>query len=214
MNSASGLRLALFKREGGVCVRCKVDCEALVRRIRVLKSRSKRKSEIVKLHPAFGQRGAAALLNRLARTARAGHAWECDHIVGVYEGGGMCTVENAQTLCVVCHAEKTKAQAKDRAKKRRALASAAASTAPAAKRHACDALPQSDSDSEDIRMLDDDDATAADDDDVVVIDSGVGPAAGPTAPTAPTRARRLSLDSVGSHSSDIDDDDLLAPVFT
>ena len=31
----------------------------------------------------------------------------------------MCTVDNAQTLCVVCHAAKTKAQAKSRAAKRR-----------------------------------------------------------------------------------------------
>ena len=197
MNSASGLRLALFKREGGVCVECKIDCEALVRRIRVLKSRSKRKSEIVKLHPGFGRRGAGALLNRLARTACAGHAWECDHILGVYQGGGMCTVENAQTLCVVCHAAKTKAQAKDRAKLR-ARERDASVALPASKRPAIGALPDSDSDSGD-----------------VVINSGDVDIIGAPVARGPRPHSGIADDAGESDSDDdIDDDDLLAPVFT
>ena len=38
-----------------------------------------------------------------------------DHIVAVYEGGGLCDLENLRTLCVCCHAEVTRAQAKERA---------------------------------------------------------------------------------------------------
>ena len=72
--------------------------------------------------------GNKVLLNRLAEKPSGGRAWECDHKIAVYEGGGMCTVDNAQTLCVVCHAAKTKAQAKSRAAKRRRDAEATQST--------------------------------------------------------------------------------------
>ena len=35
--------------------------------------------------------------------AVAGNAWHADHILPVYRGGGLCTLENLRTLCVVCH---------------------------------------------------------------------------------------------------------------
>ncbi len=38
--------------------------------------------------------------------------WEADHIIPVHKGGGGCTLENFQTLCIKCHKEKTKIQAK------------------------------------------------------------------------------------------------------
>jgi len=117
--SASALRRALYERERGVCVKCGLDCDALVRAVRVHRKRSKRVAEILRMAPAFGQRGSKVLLNRLAEKPSGGRAWECDHKIAVYEGGGVCTVDNAQTLCVVCHAAKTKAQAKSRAAKRR-----------------------------------------------------------------------------------------------
>ena len=155
MASAAGLRLALLKREGGVCRQCGVDCENLVRRVRALKSRAKREAEIVRLHPAFAKRGASALLRRLARTANAGHAWECDHIIAVYEGGGECTVENAQTLCVLCHAQKTKAQAKMRANERAARKRCRPSLAANHRAPLARALPESDDgSSDDARALD------------------------------------------------------------
>ncbi len=117
--SASALRRALYERERGVCVECDLDCDALVRAVHVHRKRSKRVAEILRLAPAFARRGNKVLLNRLAEKPSGGRAWECDHKIAVYEGGGMCTVDNAQTLCVVCHAAKTKAQAKSRAAKRR-----------------------------------------------------------------------------------------------
>ncbi len=30
------------------------------------------------------------------------HAY-ADHIVAVYQGGGLCDLENLRTLCVICH---------------------------------------------------------------------------------------------------------------
>ena len=49
------------------------------------------------------------------KTAVEGHAWQADHIVPVYRGGGRCGLENLRTLCTPCHADVTKQQAKDRA---------------------------------------------------------------------------------------------------
>lgn len=34
--------------------------------------------------------------------------WEADHILAVKDGGGGCSLENFQTLCVECHKEKTR----------------------------------------------------------------------------------------------------------
>ena len=38
-----------------------------------------------------------------AGQAVAGNAWHADHILPVFRGGGLCTLENLRTLCVVCH---------------------------------------------------------------------------------------------------------------
>ena len=52
---------------------------------------------------AFAARGNAAAAERLARQALEGHAWQADHILPVYKGGGLCDLENMRTLCVPCH---------------------------------------------------------------------------------------------------------------
>lgn len=56
------------------------------------------------------------------KTALEGNAWQADHIVAVYLGGGLCGLENLRTLCTACHQDVTKQQAKDRATARRAHA--------------------------------------------------------------------------------------------
>jgi len=37
-------------------------------------------------------------------------SWEADHINPVSMGGGLCGIDNFQTLCLYCHKEKTKNQ--------------------------------------------------------------------------------------------------------
>ena len=64
------------------------------------------------------ERGYKALLDRLVRAAVAGNAWNADHIVPVFRGGGACGLENLRTLCTPCHADVTKQQAKERAAER------------------------------------------------------------------------------------------------
>jgi 5-methylcytosine-specific restriction endonuclease McrA len=34
--------------------------------------------------------------------------WDADHIKEVCRGGGLCGLENLQTLCVLCHRKKTR----------------------------------------------------------------------------------------------------------
>jgi hypothetical protein len=57
-----------------------------------------------------------------APQATEGTAWNADHIVPVYEGGGGCDLDNLRTLCVVCHAGVTRRQAAARAAERRRVA--------------------------------------------------------------------------------------------
>ena len=66
-------------------------------------------------HRRFMERGYKTAQERLVKTAVEGHAWQADHIVPVYRGGGRCGLENLRTLCTPCHADVTKQQAKDRA---------------------------------------------------------------------------------------------------
>ena len=120
MRSASELRKLLYARERGVCRACRWDASGCARRIATMRSRGARRKHILSSNPAFGACGNAKQLERLARTAWEGDAWHFDHVVAVYEGGGECTVDNGQTLCVLCHKARTAAQAKARADARRA----------------------------------------------------------------------------------------------
>ena len=44
-----------------------------------------------------------------------GFLWQADHVVPVWRGGGVCGLENLQTLCAACHGQKTKQEAQERA---------------------------------------------------------------------------------------------------
>ncbi len=65
---------------------------------------AKRRAVAERLAPRLCRHGYTALMERLLRTATEGHAWQADHIVPVYAGGGMCDIDNMRTLCVACHA--------------------------------------------------------------------------------------------------------------
>ena len=60
-------------------------------------------------------------VKRMLEQPKEGDFWEADHIVPVAEGGGEASLNNFQTLCVPCHARKTKQQADAAAKKKRAV---------------------------------------------------------------------------------------------
>lgn len=46
-------------------------------------------------------------------------AWDADHILEVVNGGGLCGLDNYQTLCHPCHKAKTAKLARERAEQRR-----------------------------------------------------------------------------------------------
>ena len=54
-------------------------------------------------------------IKRMLNDPKAGDFWEADHVVAVAEGGGESDLQNFQTLCVPCHAKKSRAQ-KERSK--------------------------------------------------------------------------------------------------
>lgn len=64
-----------------------------------------RRGQIIRSYSSkLAMRGYKKLFDRLVCHAIDGFAWNADHIVPVYKGGGQCGVDNLRTLCVACHA--------------------------------------------------------------------------------------------------------------
>ncbi|KAL4428086.1 hypothetical protein ABPG75_002175 [Micractinium tetrahymenae] len=130
-SNGSAYRRALFRLERGVCVKCRLDCHALVKRLQAVEKGSRdweeqRRRIIAARAPRLVERGYKAHLDLLVHRAVEGNAWQADHILPVYKGGGLCDVDNLRTLCVACHADVTKEQAKERAAGRRQAKAAGA----------------------------------------------------------------------------------------
>lgn len=87
------LREHVFKRDQGLCTKCRLDAEALMTFLRT---------------QPYGFQ--VLFCERMGLGAR-GSAWDADHIRPVAKGGGECGLENLQTLCVWCHQKKTGSQA-------------------------------------------------------------------------------------------------------
>ncbi|NXP71727.1 ZRAB3 endonuclease, partial [Ramphastos sulfuratus] len=124
-SSQSYLRTKVFEIEHGVCQFCKQNAQELYLSVRdAPKSQRKKLLESSWMsHLPLGQ------LNEIITNPTEGQFWQVDHIKPVYSGGGQCSLENLQTLCTVCHRERTAKQAKERSQlKRRSLAT----------KHSCD----------------------------------------------------------------------------
>ncbi|NXP54382.1 ZRAB3 endonuclease, partial [Heliornis fulica] len=118
-SSQSYLRTKVFEIEHGVCQFCNQNAQELYLSIRdAPKSQRKKLLESSWMsHLPLGQ------LNEMVTNPTEGQFWQVDHIRPVYSGGGQCSLENLQTLCTVCHRERTAKQAKERSQmKRRSLA--------------------------------------------------------------------------------------------
>ena len=62
-----------------------------------------RKQKLLLMAPLWGARGAKRASEKLVKSVLEGNAWQADHIVPVYQGGGLCDLDNFRTLCTVCH---------------------------------------------------------------------------------------------------------------
>lgn len=86
------LRKSIFERDKGICSNCQADCE-----------------KIKRVYWAIVDFEAQVLYGQLLNIWDEGRTfWEADHIKEIAEGGSNAP-ENLQTLCIVCHADKTRA---------------------------------------------------------------------------------------------------------
>ncbi|XP_016061742.1 PREDICTED: DNA annealing helicase and endonuclease ZRANB3 [Miniopterus natalensis] len=111
----SYLRAKVFEIEHGVCQLCKLNAQELFLRLRDA-PKSQRKSL---LDVTWTSKLPLEQLNEMIRAPGEGHFWQVDHIKPVFSGGGQCSLDNLQTLCTVCHRERTARQAKERSQVRR-----------------------------------------------------------------------------------------------
>ncbi|KAM6070574.1 DNA annealing helicase and endonuclease ZRANB3 isoform 2-T2 [Chlamydotis macqueenii] len=118
-SSQSYLRTKVFEIEHGVCQFCHQNAQELYLSIRNAPKSQRKKL----LESSWMSHLPLAQLNEIITNPTEGQFWQADHIRPVYSGGGQCSLENLQTLCTVCHRERTARQAKERSQmKRRSLA--------------------------------------------------------------------------------------------
>jgi len=78
----------------------------------------RRRALLRRWDPRYADPQFRAHLCKVARAPRAGLLWEADHVIEVSDGGGECSADNLRTLCYICHRDKTKIAARDRARQR------------------------------------------------------------------------------------------------
>jgi hypothetical protein len=84
---------AVFARDRGICAACGMDCEWVAAQKRAMWA-ARRSWEYGAAERMPGSWGPWSYHGRL---------WQADHIRPVAEGGGVCGLENYQTLCLRCH---------------------------------------------------------------------------------------------------------------
>lgn len=111
------LRSCVLFRDKGKCKRCGFDCGALLSELRGLgeeyrkpATTHERRFEIRQRMRAVRDLGFPVHVNDEGQGGIPGVAsslWQADHINPVAEGGGLCGLDNIQTLCLPCHKAKT-----------------------------------------------------------------------------------------------------------
>ena len=104
-------REQVFQRDRGVCAKCGLDTEKL-------------KTVLYRVRMEKGEQDYRMLLNYYKEKYGYDfnlekHMWEADHMVAVCLGGGQATLDEYQTLCIVCHRKKTKKDIRKKLRKSR-----------------------------------------------------------------------------------------------
>ncbi|XP_007494156.1 DNA annealing helicase and endonuclease ZRANB3 isoform X2 [Monodelphis domestica] len=116
----SYLRAKVFEIEHGVCQLCHLNAQELFLSLRDAPKHQRKNL----LQATWISKLSIEQLNEMMKNPVEGQFWQVDHIRPVYSGGGQCSLENLQTLCTVCHKERTAKQAKERSlAKRKSFAS-------------------------------------------------------------------------------------------
>ncbi|XP_048390481.1 DNA annealing helicase and endonuclease ZRANB3 isoform X2 [Stegostoma tigrinum] len=109
------MRSKVFEAEHGICQQCGLDAQQLF--LRVHDTQRTHRKEL--LENTWLSQLSLDQLNDMIWNPTEGQFWQVDHIRPVFGGGGQCSLENLQTLCTVCHKERTAKQAKERSQARR-----------------------------------------------------------------------------------------------
>ncbi|KAL7704882.1 SNF2/RAD54 related DNA helicase [Lotmaria passim] len=104
--SSSAIRRTVASVDKSICAHCHVDCETLCTALAAATGRKSRLKVIQTLHPHLLQ--FPALCERVVAHPEPGNVWQADHVTPVASGGGEALLDNVQTLCILCHALKTR----------------------------------------------------------------------------------------------------------
>ncbi len=106
-----------FRRDKGVCASCGKDTARQKKLVQALLYNIRKKAGYTDYWgyydrvPAFRKaRSIVADLIKVRISRLNGDLWDMDHIKPVSQGGGLCGLENYQTLCIPCHKDKTRKQ--------------------------------------------------------------------------------------------------------
>ncbi|XP_048809385.1 DNA annealing helicase and endonuclease ZRANB3 isoform X1 [Lagopus muta] len=114
-SSQGYIRTKVFEIEHGVCQFCHQNAQELYLNIRDAPKTQRKKL----LESSWMSHLPVGQLNEIITNPTEGQFWQVDHIRPVYSGGGQCSLGNLQTLCTVCHRERTAKQAKERSQRKR-----------------------------------------------------------------------------------------------
>ncbi|KAJ8255980.1 hypothetical protein COCON_G00198440 [Conger conger] len=117
-SSQAYMRMRVLETEHGVCQTCGLQAHQLFQSVRDAPPDCRKEM----LENTWLSQLPLRQLNEMIRSPAEGQFWQVDHIRPVYSGGGQCSLDNLQTLCTVCHRERTTQQAKERSQMKKGLA--------------------------------------------------------------------------------------------
>lgn len=126
-SSSQHVRRLVFQRDRGICAICGTDCRALEKYLRQLHYLRKLVRQCLRPNSATVKEAKESIIQIEQELSSRDFPikgvrkslWDADHILEVSEGGGLCGLENFQTLCIPCHTRKTTRKHREQAQQRR-----------------------------------------------------------------------------------------------